>query len=174
MMKDQTAICGAKTRQGTCCGNIPMKNGRCKMHGGKSKGPLNPVLLKGNKNVVGNKSRLITGQYETITWATLTDFEREYLRKQYQLQPYEELNSPLEMEFIREARMIEKSNQWDEDLDQHFDKLIKLDKAFIRTSSRVLRMIRSAVLGNDDKNNLKGRADIFKWITTQNAEIAED
>jgi uncharacterized protein YjcR len=160
MMKGQTIICGAKTRQGNCCGNIPMENGRCRMHGGKSKGPLNPKLLKRNKNATGNKARLITGEYETITWATLTDFEREHIRKQYQLQPYEELDSPLEMEYIREARMIAKSNRWDEDLDQHFDKLIKLDEAFIRTSSRVFRVIRSSVLGNN-KTNLKGRVDIF-------------
>jgi hypothetical protein len=137
-----------------------MENGRCRMHGGKSKGPLNPKLLKRNKNATGNKARLITGEYETITWATLTDFEREHIRKQYQLQPYEELDSPLEMEYIREARMIAKSNRWDEDLDQHFDKLIKLDEAFIRTSSRVFRVIRSSVLGNN-KTNLKGRVDIF-------------
>jgi hypothetical protein len=85
MMIGQTIICGAKTRQGNCCGNIPMENGRCRMHGGKSKGPLNPKLLKRNKNATGNKARLITGEYETITWATLTDFEREHIRKQYKI-----------------------------------------------------------------------------------------
>jgi uncharacterized protein YjcR len=39
------------------------------------RGPLNSKLLKGNKNAAGNKARLITGEYETITWNTLTDFE---------------------------------------------------------------------------------------------------
>ncbi|MCI1696912.1 HGGxSTG domain-containing protein [Aneurinibacillus aneurinilyticus] len=35
MMRGQTTICSAITRKGTSCHNIPMKNGRCRMHGGK-------------------------------------------------------------------------------------------------------------------------------------------
>ncbi len=31
--------CGAKTRGGAPCRNLPMKNGRCRMHGGGSTGP---------------------------------------------------------------------------------------------------------------------------------------
>jgi hypothetical protein len=31
--------CGAKTRRGTPCPSAAMKNGRCRMHGGKSTGP---------------------------------------------------------------------------------------------------------------------------------------
>jgi len=31
--------CGAKTRKGTKCKSPAMKNGRCRMHGGKSTGP---------------------------------------------------------------------------------------------------------------------------------------
>jgi hypothetical protein len=31
--------CGAKTRKGTPCRSAAMKNGRCRMHGGKSTGP---------------------------------------------------------------------------------------------------------------------------------------
>lgn len=30
--------CGAKTRRGTACRSPAMKNGRCRMHGGKSPG----------------------------------------------------------------------------------------------------------------------------------------
>ena len=32
-------ICGAKTRAATPCRNMPMRNGRCRMHGGASTGP---------------------------------------------------------------------------------------------------------------------------------------
>ncbi len=40
------SICGAKTRAGAPCRNIPMKNGRCRMHGGGSTGPRTaPALL---------------------------------------------------------------------------------------------------------------------------------
>ena len=31
--------CGAKTRSATPCRNMPMRNGRCRMHGGASTGP---------------------------------------------------------------------------------------------------------------------------------------
>jgi len=34
--------CGAKTRKGTLCMAPAMKNGRCRMHGGKSTGPKTP------------------------------------------------------------------------------------------------------------------------------------
>jgi len=34
--------CGAKTRKGTPCMSPSMKNGRCRMHGGKSTGPKTP------------------------------------------------------------------------------------------------------------------------------------
>ena len=37
--------CGAKTRSGGSCRNPAMKNGRCRLHGGKSTG-----APKGNKN----------------------------------------------------------------------------------------------------------------------------
>lgn len=33
----QGVHCGARTRQGKPCRNLPMKNGRCRLHGGKSK-----------------------------------------------------------------------------------------------------------------------------------------
>ncbi|MBA7570893.1 hypothetical protein ES695_19240 [Candidatus Atribacteria bacterium 1244-E10-H5-B2] len=34
--------CGAKTRKGTLCQAPAMKNGRCRLHGGKSTGPKTP------------------------------------------------------------------------------------------------------------------------------------
>ena len=37
--------CGAKTRKGTPCRSPAMRNGRCRMHGGKSMG-----APKGNQN----------------------------------------------------------------------------------------------------------------------------
>lgn len=33
---DGTPMCGAKTKRGTPCGGIPMANGRCRLHGGKT------------------------------------------------------------------------------------------------------------------------------------------
>src|SRR5690625_5026404 len=42
-------LCGAKTRAGHPCKNRPMKNGRCRMHGGKSTGAP-PEKMKKNGN----------------------------------------------------------------------------------------------------------------------------
>jgi len=39
--------CGSKTRSGKSCKSPAMKNGRCRMHGGKSTGPP-----KGNQNAL--------------------------------------------------------------------------------------------------------------------------
>ncbi len=36
---NQAPRCGAKTRKGTPCQCPAMKNGRCRLHGGKSTGP---------------------------------------------------------------------------------------------------------------------------------------
>src|SRR5690625_5865687 len=41
--------CGAKTRSGKPCKNWAMKNGRCRMHGGKSTGAP-PEKMKKNSN----------------------------------------------------------------------------------------------------------------------------
>lgn len=43
--------CGAKTRSGAPCKGPAMKNGRCRMHGGKSKGPKQ-AKRPGNTNAV--------------------------------------------------------------------------------------------------------------------------
>jgi len=41
--------CGAKTRKGPACRNPAMKNGRCRLHGGKSTGPTSPEGLERSK-----------------------------------------------------------------------------------------------------------------------------
>ncbi|MGI4763971.1 MAG: HGGxSTG domain-containing protein [Janthinobacterium lividum] len=38
--------CGARTRQGGSCGQLPMANGRCRFHGGLSTGPRTPERLE--------------------------------------------------------------------------------------------------------------------------------
>ena len=43
---DNAPRCGAKTRKGTLCKSPAMKNGRCRMHGGKSTGPRTAEGLK--------------------------------------------------------------------------------------------------------------------------------
>nr|WP_269210496.1 HGGxSTG domain-containing protein [Magnetospirillum fulvum] len=52
-------LCGAKTRSGEPCRQPAMRNGRCRMHGGKSTGPIDQM---GNQNARkhGVWSRLLT------------------------------------------------------------------------------------------------------------------
>jgi len=40
-------LCGAKNRSGNPCGLPAMDNGRCRMHGGLSTGPVNPAVKHG-------------------------------------------------------------------------------------------------------------------------------
>jgi len=52
--------CGAKTRSGAPCRNLPMKNGRCRMHGGASTGPKTAAGLakaRGAVTIHGGRSR---------------------------------------------------------------------------------------------------------------------
>jgi hypothetical protein len=41
----KTPRCGAKTRNGSPCRGPAMRNGRCRLHGGKSTGPKTPEGL---------------------------------------------------------------------------------------------------------------------------------
>lgn len=63
---DKSAICGATTRKGTPCRKAPLKNGRCRLHGGKSTGPKDKE--KHRESLKGNKNAVRTHQYETL-WA---------------------------------------------------------------------------------------------------------
>jgi len=39
-------VCGAKTRKGTPCKCLALKNGKCKYHGGMSTGPRTPEGIR--------------------------------------------------------------------------------------------------------------------------------
>jgi len=84
-----------------------MKNGRCRMHGGKSTGPKSLGKLLGNQNAKGNKSRLTTGEYELITADSLTVEEIELIR----LEPANKYMGDLLFEEIRLRRMMQKEDE---------------------------------------------------------------
>jgi hypothetical protein len=72
--------CGAKTRPGHPCGHYAMKNGRCRFHGGKSKGAKNPPIKHGRytkKAIANNKclSELLKESNQTVA-----DIERHIKR----------------------------------------------------------------------------------------------
>jgi uncharacterized protein YjcR len=62
--------CGARTRKGKPCCAPAMKNGRCRLHGGKSTGPP-----------MGNQNALKHGMYSSI--AIRQRRELQFLLKQF-------------------------------------------------------------------------------------------
>jgi len=149
MMRGQKTICGAKTRKGCLCSNLPMKNGRCRMHGGKSTGPKQTSSLIGNQHAVGNKSKLLTGEYETITWERLEDSEREHIRQFYQLKPDERVMDAMDVEDVRMARMMKLMNDWDMDVASHIQELLKVEDAMTRVSNRRLLKVKRRIQMQD-------------------------
>jgi hypothetical protein len=49
--------CGAKTRRATCCQCPAMPNGRCRLHGGLSTGPLTPEGIERIRRAVTKHGR---------------------------------------------------------------------------------------------------------------------
>ena len=68
--------CGAKTRSGGECSNFGMKNGRCRMHGGKSTG-----APKGNQNALKHglysREAILQRKYTIYLLNKWSDFDAE-------------------------------------------------------------------------------------------------
>jgi hypothetical protein len=65
--------CGAKTRRATLCQSPAMKNGRCRMHGGKSTGPRTAAGLERSR-----RARLKHGAYSRATRELLAENRRRH------------------------------------------------------------------------------------------------
>jgi len=61
--------CGAKTRRGTPCQAPAMKNGRCRLHGGKSTGPRTPEGIE-----IIRRAHLKHGEYTKEAIASRKEF----------------------------------------------------------------------------------------------------
>ena len=68
--------CGAKTRKGAPCQAPAMKNGRCRLHGGKSTGPKTPEGIEKIRQV-----HLKHGRYTKNAIASRKEFN--YLLRKY-------------------------------------------------------------------------------------------
>lgn len=88
-------ICGAKTRKGTLCRNAPMKNGRCRMHGGKSTG------------APGNLNALKTGRYQTVFHDCL-DEDEKCLWDGIDVDGLSQINDEIKLWTMRERRMLQR------------------------------------------------------------------
>lgn len=69
--------CGAKTRSGTPCQAPAMKNGRCRLHGGKSTGPKTPEGLERSR-----KARWKHGLYSADLKKEIRHYQEEIMKEQ--------------------------------------------------------------------------------------------
>jgi len=69
----KAARCGATTRQRTPCLGPAMKNGRCRMHGGRSTGPTTPEGLERSR-----RARYRHGVYSREVRQMLADNRRTW------------------------------------------------------------------------------------------------
>lgn len=99
----EKTVCGAMTRKGTLCQKAPLKNGRCRLHGGKSTGPKD--RQKKSEQMKGNKHAVVTGAYETITYDTLLEQEKELLGH-WRQNPLKRLESLKDESAIRHRRLM--------------------------------------------------------------------
>jgi hypothetical protein len=67
-------LCGAANRSGNPCGMPALDNGRCRIHGGLSTGPVNPAVKQGlyRKHLTGEEQELFDAlksdtKYEDLT-----------------------------------------------------------------------------------------------------------
>lgn len=70
--------CGAKTRKSTPCRQPAMKNGRCRLHGGKSTGPRTPEGLERARRANwkhGRYSAEAKAEWRLIRWLLRTSLE---------------------------------------------------------------------------------------------------
>ncbi|MEH6891171.1 HGGxSTG domain-containing protein [Bacillus sp. JJ864] len=125
----EKAICGAnkKGKKGKCK-NKPMANGKCRFHGGLSTGPKDKA--KHSASLRGNKNALKTGEYETISYHTLSDDEK-YSYELIPDDPVIRLSGKIKMLEIRANRFMKRQALVTDD-----DELIKLDAALIRIDAR--------------------------------------
>ncbi|MNN02775.1 hypothetical protein D3C81_1154440 [compost metagenome] len=99
---------GAKTKSGEPCKKAALKNGRCRLHGGKYTGPKDRA--KHSERLKGNKNALKHGLYETIWLDTVTEEEQE-LYHQVSTDPNVQVDSEYRLSALRIRRMLQRIQQ---------------------------------------------------------------
>jgi len=126
-------VCGATTRKGTPCQKAPLKNGRCRLHGGKSTGPKDKE--KHRESLKGNKNAVITGEYETISFDTLLEDEQELINKVPD-DPHKLIMGSIAILEIRKRRILQRYTAEKKKSQSSDRKLNSLEEALTRLSAR--------------------------------------
>ena len=156
-------VCGAKTRKGTPCQKTALKNGKCRNHGGKSTGPKDKEKL--SNSLKGNKNAVKTGEYETISYATLTEVEKE-LYEQINTDPATQIEGRLKIAEIRTYRLMQRYLDELEKQKPNESLILNLEAALIRIDSRAFELLREKIAlqeGNkaDDNNGSLAQLNII-------------
>lgn len=110
-MSGQKKKCGAKSkRTGNPCKNIPMKNGKCRLHGGKQ-GEIKDKKAfaeKMSESSKGNKNNLKTGEFESIWGDVLDQEEIDFLQARKQHTVIAMIDEELAIITVRERRMLQR------------------------------------------------------------------
>lgn len=158
----EKTVCGAKTRKGTACQKNPLSNGRCRLHGGKSTGPKDRE--KKSEQMKGNKNALTTGEYESISYDTLLDDEKELIG-QIPEDPYKNAEGRYKLLEIRTRRLMKRYTDEMSKEKPDFSKMASLEEALGRNDSRAVDLIRlkkELLEGHGDKDN--GSIDVLTGI----------
>lgn len=138
----ENKVCGAKTRKGTPCQKMALKNGKCRLHGGKSTGPQDKEKL--SNSLKGNKNAVKTGEYETISFSTLTDAEKE-LYGQVTTDPSKQVEGRYKMVEIRTFRLMQRYLAEMEREKPRESILDSLEASLNRIDSRAIELIRENI-----------------------------
>ena len=164
-MKMEQKRCGAKTKSGEACKKTALKNGRCKLHGGKSTGPKDRAkhseILKGNKNALKH------GLYETIWLDTLTDEERE-LYHQVSTDPNVQVDSEYRLSALRIRRMLQRIQQEEQKDKPDPTEIRAMEDAITKVQMNVAALIReNGKLRDMQKQKSDGSLDQLVEILQQ-------
>ena len=164
-MKMEQKRCGAKTKSGEACKKRALKNGRCKLHGGKSTGPKDRA--KHSESLKGNKNALKHGLYETIWLDTLTEEEQE-LYLQVSTDPNVQVDSEYRLSVLRIRRMLQRIQQEEQKDNPDPAEIRAMEDAITKVQMNVAALIReNGKLRDMQKQKSDGSLDQLVEILQQ-------
>lgn len=135
MISMEKELCGAKTRGGTPCRKAALKNGRCKLHGGKSTGPKDVTKLKGNKNALKH------GAHEYVWYDTLTE-EEKGLIKGIETDPDKRLENRFLFTEVRIRRMMKRIQEEQAKEKPSINRIQKIEEEITKIQAQEVNLIR--------------------------------
>lgn len=162
---ENKVICGAKAKStGRPCQRRALKNGRCSVHGGKSTGPKDKE--KHRNSLLGNKNALKTGEFETISYDTLSTEEKE-LYEQVPEDAATQVKGRYRIIEIRTRRIMKLyEDEWLKDK-PNIKRIMQLEGALTRLDPRALELINEMKELAAGENSTDGSLDKLVEIIQQ-------